>query len=135
MCKALPNLFELINQCLFELKLPIPGERRFREPMTTMGDKSPSDITKSEPTVLTLEAKNSDINLGDAYYERKVQLLNDALQKVGMGWHQWVVLFLTFRLNLAMRLRGIYCLITGVFSPSLGSGISRALPLYSPVNQ
>jgi hypothetical protein len=58
--------------------------------MTTMGDdKSPSDI-RSEPTVLTFEAINRDIDPGDANYQRKVQLLNHAIQEVEimMGWYQ-----------------------------------------------
>jgi hypothetical protein len=34
---------------------------------------------------------NSDVDLGDANYKRKVQLLNDAMQEVGMGRYQWYV--------------------------------------------
>lgn len=93
MSRAPLNPFELINQCLalvFELKLPIPKWTRFRELMATMGDdKSPSDITRSEPTVLTFEAINSGMDPGDANYQRMVQLLNDAMQEVGMRRYQW----------------------------------------------
>jgi hypothetical protein len=60
--------------------------------MTTIeNDKSTPDIPKAEPTVLTLQAMNSDVDLGDANYKRNVQLLNDAMQEVGMGRYQWYV--------------------------------------------
>jgi hypothetical protein len=54
-------------------------------------DKPPSDTTKAEPTILTFEAMNSDIDPGDTNYQRKVRLLNDAMQEVGMGRYQWCV--------------------------------------------
>jgi len=58
--------------------------------MTAMdNDNSPPDTPKAEPTVLTFEVMNSGIDLGDANYKRKVQLLNDAMQEVGMGRYQW----------------------------------------------
>ena len=57
--------------------------------MTTMGDdQSLPDIIRSEPTFLTFEVISSDIDTGDANYQRKVQLLNDAMQEVGMGRYQ-----------------------------------------------
>ena len=60
--------------------------------MNTMdNNKSMPDIPKAEPTVLTLEALNSDVDLGNPHYKRKVQLLNDAMQEVGMGRYQWYI--------------------------------------------
>jgi hypothetical protein len=60
--------------------------------MATIGDdKYPSDTTKPEPTILPFEAMNSEVNLGDANYQRKAQLLNDVMQEVGMGRYPWYV--------------------------------------------
>jgi len=61
--------------------------------MTTIdNEKYPSETTKPEPSILTLEAMNNYIlNPGNANYQRKVQLLNDAMQEVGMGQYQWYV--------------------------------------------
>jgi hypothetical protein len=60
--------------------------------MTTMvNHKFTPDIPKAEPTILTFEVMKSDVDLGDANYKRKVQLLNDAMQEVGMGRYQWYV--------------------------------------------
>jgi len=54
-------------------------------------DKSTRDIPRAEPTVLPFEAMNSDIDLGDADYKRKVQLFNDAMEEVGMGRYRWYI--------------------------------------------
>ena len=71
--------------------------------MNTMdNNKSMPDIPKAQPTVLTLEALNSDVDLGNPHYKRKVQLLNDAMQEGGMGRYQWY--FSDFSLEFAMHL-------------------------------
>jgi hypothetical protein len=54
--------------------------------------KSSSDVPKTEPTVLTFEAMNSEIDPGNANYQQQVKSLNDSMQEVGMGRHQWYFL-------------------------------------------
>ncbi|KIM38486.1 hypothetical protein M413DRAFT_30036 [Hebeloma cylindrosporum] len=54
--------------------------------MGIMGeDVPPSYIAKAEPTTLTVEATKDDNDPDDANYQRKVQLLNDAMQEVVTG--------------------------------------------------